>query len=113
MPARRMLLLLTAALMVFAAGCASSKSNRAKARFYETPGSFTDAAARAAYVGERVNELTATGMSRQAAEARASREWFARAPVASRQPTAYELERRKAQADLDSYLAEYHPAAKR
>lgn len=113
MQARRVFPLLAAALMVLAAGCATSKSNQAKARFRETPGSFSDSVARSTYVNERINELTATGMSREAAVARASREWFARAPVASRQPTAYELERRKAQADLDSYLAEYRPAAKR
>ena len=113
MQARRVFPLLAAALMVFAAGCATSKSSQAKARFRETPGSFSDTVARATYVDERINELTATGMSREAATARASREWFARAPVAAQEPTAYEIERRKAQADLDDYLTEYRAAAKR
>jgi hypothetical protein len=113
MQARRVFALLAAALMVFAAGCASSRSNQAKARFRETPGSFSDTTARTTYVNERVDELTATGMSREAATARASREWFARAPVASQEPTAYEIERRKAQADLNDYLSDYRASAKR
>ncbi|MBI2513376.1 MAG: hypothetical protein HYV96_15465 [Opitutae bacterium] len=113
MQARRVLLLLAAALMVFAAGCASPKSSRAKQRFRDAPGSFGDTTARTTYVDGRVDELTAAGMSRETATARASREWFARAPVAAQEPTAYEYERRKAQADLDAYLAEYRSTAKR
>lgn len=113
MQARRVLPLLAAVLMVFAAGCASQKSSRAKQRFRDVPGSFGDTTARATYVNERIEELTATGMSREAATTRASREWFARAPVAAQEPTAYEYERRKAQADLDNYLSEYRGAAKR
>ena len=113
MQARRVLLLLAAAVMVLAAGCASQQSARAKPRFRDVPGSFSDQNARATYIDQRVNELTATGMSREAAAGRASREWFARAPVASQEPTACEYERRQAQADLDAYLADYRTAAKR
>lgn len=66
-----------------------------------------DFAARDAYISERIKELTATGMSEQTARTRASREWFARAPVAESRPTAYELSRRKAQAELDKFLVTY------
>lgn len=113
MQARRVFALLAAALMIVAAGCASQKSSQAKPRFHDAPGSFTDLTARSAYVDERVKDLTATGMSREAAVARASREWFARAPAVTQQPTAYELERRKAQADLDNYLADYRSSSRR
>ncbi len=113
MQARRVLPLLAAVLMVFAAGCASHKSSRAKQRFRDVPGSFGDWDARSAYVGARTKELTRKGLNEDAAAARAQREWFARAPVAAEEPTAYEYERRKAQADLDAYLTEYRGATKR
>lgn len=95
------------------AGCTTHRHHSSPARYQDTPGSFGDLNARAAYVDERVKELTATGMSRQAAEARSAREWFARAPAASQQPTTYELERRAAQADLDSYLENQQTTKKR
>jgi len=113
MQARRVFPLLAATLMIFAAGCASRQTARSHPRFRDVPGSFSDLTARSAYVDERVKDLTATGMSRDAATARASREWFARAPTATQEPTAYELERRKAQADLDNYLTDYRAASKR
>lgn len=113
MQARRVFALLAVALMIVAAGCASPKTSRARARFHDAPGSFGDLTARRAYVDERIKDLTATGLSREAAEARASREWFTRAPVATQVPTAYELERRKAQADLDGFLADYRAASRR
>lgn len=113
MQARRVLLLLAAAVMVLAAGCASQQSARAKPRFHDVPGSFGDWDARSAFVSAQTRELMKKGLSEETAAARAERAWFARAPVASQEPTAYEYERRQAQADLDAYLADYRTAAKR
>lgn len=113
MQARRVFALLAAALMIVAVGCASRQTARSKARFREVPGSFGDLTARDSYVNSRVKQLTEKGFSHDAATERASREWFEQAPVARQEPTAYELERRKAQADLDNYLADYRAAPKR
>lgn len=113
MPACRVYALLTVALLIFAAGCASPQSARSKPRFRDVPGSFGDLAARDNYIAARVRQLTKRGLSEDAARGRASREWFASAPVASQEPTAYERERRQAQADLDSYLADYRAGARR
>lgn len=113
MQARRVLPLLAAVLMVFAAGCASHKSSRTKQRFRDVPGSFGDTTARSDFISAQKRELMKKGLSEEAATARAERAWFARAPVAAQEPTPYEYERRKAQADLDAYLSEYRGAAKR
>src|SRR5262245_4157910 len=92
------------ALLALAAGCASPKTARTKPRYLEAQNSFTDLAARDQYVERRTKELAQMGLASNEAAARASREWFARAPVASEVPTAYELQRREAQADLNGYL---------
>lgn len=106
-PPRLTLLLGLATLLALAAGCQSrSSAKRPPARYQENAGSFADFTARNAYLDERIKELTATGMSRQAAATRASREWFAQAPAAGVSPTAYELKRREAQADLTAYLTD-------
>lgn len=106
-PLRLPPLLVVAALLALASGCQSrSSAKRPPARYQDIPGSFTDLTARNAYLDERIKELTATGMSQQAAAIRASREWFARAPAAGVMPTPYELQRREAQADLTAYLTD-------
>lgn len=55
-------------------------------------------------MNRRTQELTEKGLSRDEANARASREWFAQAPVASEVPTAYELKRRQTEAEITTYL---------
>lgn len=113
-PPRLPLWLGLAALLALASGCQSrSSAKRPPARYQDIPGSFTDLTARNAYLDERIKELTATGMSRQAAAVRASRDWFARAPVAGVAPTPYELKRREAQADLTAYLSDRQKAGDR
>lgn len=96
--------LILLALLVLATGCQSTHTSRAKQRFNDNTGSFTDLAARSAYIDQRVEELAGKGVSRDDAAVRASREWFARAPVASQTPTAYELKRRAAQSEFTAYL---------
>ena len=98
--------LILLALLVVAAGCQSTNTSRAQRRFTHSAGSFTDLAARSAYVDQRVEELTGRGLSKGDAAARASREWFSRAPAASETPTYYELKRRAAQTEFNSYLEE-------
>jgi hypothetical protein len=85
-------------------GCQSTNTARKQPRFQENAGGFADTTARNTYINQRVDELAGKGMTREAAAARASREWFAQAPVASESPTRDELKRREAQADLITYL---------
>jgi hypothetical protein len=92
------------ALTVIATGCQSAKTGRTKQRYQDNAGSFTDLSARTEYIDRRVADLTEKGVDRDTAAARASREWFAQAPVASKVPTAYELKRREAQAEFTTYL---------
>jgi hypothetical protein len=98
----RSLPLLCLALPLLAGGCHSSHS--AKQRHRVNSGSFADQSARSAYVSQRVDELTKTGMTREDAAARASREWFSRAPSSGTSVTAEERKRREAQANFEDYL---------
>lgn len=92
------------ALMMVATGCFSTKTGRTKQRYRDNAGSFTDLSARTEYIDRRGAVLTEKGVDRDTAAARASREWFAQAPVAKEVPTAYELKRREAQAEFTIYL---------
>lgn len=92
------------ALLLLAMGCQSGKSTRRQPRHHTIENSFTDSSARSEYVDRRTQELVDKGVDRETASARASREWFAHAPVATQVPTAYELKRRQAEADITAYL---------
>lgn len=92
------------ALLGWATGCQSGKSARQPQRFHTPQYNFADLSARSEYVERRTAELTDKGVSRDEASARASREWFSHAPVATEVPTAYELKRREAEADIRNYL---------
>ena len=97
------------ALLTAVSGCQWGNS---KERYHTVGGHYTDTAARSAFVDQRVEELTAKGLSREAAAARASREWFASAPVATEMPTPYELKRREAQSEFEEALLEQRAAKK-
>lgn len=96
-------------LLASAGGCQWGPS---KERYHTVGGHYTDSAARSAFVDQRVEELTAKGLSREAAAARASREWFASAPVATEMPTPYELKRREVQSEFEEALLEQRAAKK-
>jgi hypothetical protein len=104
MRTRRGLCLLLVAALALGAGCQSQKSGRAQQRYRSQEYTFADLAARSEYVDRRTAELTGMGVSREEASARASREWFARAPAAKQVPTDYELQRRAAEAEITAYL---------
>lgn len=104
MRAPRLLGFLLIAAVVLGAGCQSPKTSRAKQRYQAQQYTFADLAARSEYVDRRTAELTDKGVSREEASARASREWFAHAPAAREVPTAYELKRRAAAAEITAYL---------
>ena len=95
--------LIILSLLTFAAGCHSADTS--KQRYRETPGSYADPTARAAFIDNRVTEMTQKGMSKDEAVGRASREWFANAPIASESPTPQELKRRQDQAEFEADLA--------
>ncbi len=105
--------LILLALLALAAGCSSNRSARKPERYHENKGSFADQLARSEHIDRRVAELTKQGLSKDAAESRASREWFARAPAASSSPTSYEKARRAEEAKFASYVAAQKDAGTR
>lgn len=109
----RYLLLVLLAGLVIGTGCHSGKSARGKARYQSTENGFSDIAARSEYIDRRTRELTDKGVKPAEASARASREWFAQAPVTTAVATDYERERRKAEASITTYLEKEKDARSR
>jgi hypothetical protein len=92
------------AAVALGSGCQSSKTGRAKPRYRAVEGSFADSTARNTFIEQRTEALVKKGVDRDTAAARASRAWFAHAPVPSEVPTAYELQRRAAEGEITAYL---------
>jgi hypothetical protein len=109
---RAFCILLVAALAL-GAGCQSQKTGRAQERYRTSQYTFTDLSARSEYIDHRAKELTDKGVSKDEARERASRDWFTHAPVATEVPTAYELKRRAAEADITAYLEKQKEAGGR
>lgn len=93
-----------AGFTLLAASCRSTTS--ARQRYHQTPSGLEATSARSDYMEQRVAEMTQKGMNPKAAAAQASHEWFRQASIASATPTAWELQRRAAQAKFEADLAE-------
>ena len=98
-----LLLLGLAGLALLVTGCSSNRK-ASRQRYHDNPGTLGDLSARSAFMNKRVAEMTERGRTKESATAQASREWFNHASVPSQTPTAWELQRRKAQAKFEAEL---------